>query len=169
MKTLKEVPSLSSKVKGISDILIRLKKEDGTILLTKDEANNLSNLKFKNGENILTMEYRWFVYEIVWLLVKLGYEPTFNYLTTNWEDIFGITNIRKKMLFENPLMASAREKFLLDMEIFRNKTDLVHSGEKCKRCQSDATVSVVSQTLRCDEIQTIRQYCTSCSFKWRAQ
>ena len=165
MKTL----DVSSKVKSVGGILLNLKKEDGTALVNKEEAKTLENLKFKNGENILSLQYKWFVYEIIWLLNKKGYEITYNYLNTNWETFFGSHNIRKKMLFENPLMESTREKFLIDMEIFRKQTDLVEAGEKCRRCQSDSTVSTEKQQKSCDESVNIYIFCLSCSFKWRAQ
>ena len=165
MKTL----DVSSKVKSVGGILLNLKKEDGTALVNKEEAKTLENLKFKNGENILSLQYKWFVYEIIWLLNKKGYEITYNYLNANWETFFGSHNIRKKMLFENPLMESTREKFLIDMEIFRKKSDLTEAGEKCKRCQSESTVSIEKQTRSCDEAVSISIWCQSCGFKWRAQ
>ena len=163
-------PDLSRRVpKNTTEILLNIRKEDGSVLVSKNEASTLANLKFKNGETMLSMEYRWFVYEIIWLLNKVGYESAYNYLTTDWEKIFGNFNIRKKMMFENPLMSPAKEKFLVDMEIYRNKVDVVEGGEKCRRCQSDATFSTISQTRSNDEAQTIRIFCVSCSYKWTAQ
>lgn len=163
-------PDLSRRVpKNITEILLNLKKENGDNLVNKEEANNLSNLKFKNGETMLNMENRWFVYEIVWLLNKLGYEATYNYLNVDWEKVVGNFNIRKKMMFENPLMSPAKEKFAVDMEIYRNKVDIVEGGEKCRRCQSDATYSVEKQTRSCDEAISIRIWCSACGFRWNAQ
>jgi DNA-directed RNA polymerase subunit M/transcription elongation factor TFIIS len=155
--------------KGITDILLEIRKADNSPLVTTEEATNLANLKFKNGEAILNMQHRWFVYEIVWLLTVVGYTPTYNYLSMDWEKIFGEYNIRKKMMFENPLMSPAKDKFAVDMEIYRNKPELVEGGEKCRRCQSEATVSVEKQILKCDEAVSIRIFCTSCGYKWRAQ
>lgn len=163
-----DLPSISSK-NSVVNILTQLKKEDGNSLVSSDEANNLANLKFNNGELILSLQERWFIYEIFWLLNKTGYTTTYNYLTVDWEKIFGEHNIRKKMLFENPLMSKTKDKFLLDMEIYRNKIDVVEGGEKCRRCHSDATVAVEKQTRSADEQVTIKIYCTSCKFKWTAQ
>ena len=178
-------PTLSLKVpKGIADIILNISKEDGTPLVTKEEANSLASLKFKNGESMLNMQHRWFVYEIIWLLNKVGYLPTYNYLTVDWEKVFGIDyniqtqsgyrsaadyNIRKKMMFENPLMSPSKEKFAVDMEIYRNKADVVEGGEKCRRCQSESTYSVVSMNKKCDEMQTIRIWCSACGYRWTAQ
>jgi DNA-directed RNA polymerase subunit M/transcription elongation factor TFIIS len=163
-------PDLSLKApKGIADILLSIRKVDNSPIVTTEEATNLANLKFKNGEPILNMQHRWFVYEIVWLLTVVGYTPTYNYLSMDWEKIFGEYNIRKKMMFENPLMSPAKEKFAVDMEIYRNKPELVEGGEKCRRCQSEATVSTEMQKRRCDENVNIIIWCSSCGYKWTAQ
>lgn len=156
------------KSKGIIDILSSIKKEDGTDLITISEAENLSNLKFENGENILTLQDKNFLYEIIWMLTKVGYEKTYNFLSTNWEKIFGPQNIRKKILFENPLLAPAREQFDLYMEIFKSKIE-VSAGEKCKKCKSENTISISAQTRSADEAQTIKIQCLECKFKWSAQ
>ena len=79
-------------------------------LVTSEQANNLANLEFKNGEKILSLEERWFVYEIIWLVKEVGYEKIINFLSNDWEKVLGSHNIRKKMMFENPLMEKTKEK-----------------------------------------------------------
>ena len=157
-----ELPSLSKKVKNVADILVNLTG------ISKEEANNLSNMKFSNGENIFSLEYRWFIYEMTWLLKEVGYEKTYNFLSTDWEKVLGEMNIRKKMLFENPLMTKTKEKFALDMEIYRNKVD-VEKGEPCRRCRSENTIAAEKQTRSADEAATIKISCLSCGYKWTAQ
>ena len=144
-----ELPSLSKKVKNVADILVNLTG------ISKEEANNLSNMKFSNGENIFSLEYRWFIYEMTWLLKEVGYEKTYNFLSTDWEKVLGEMNIRKKMLFENPLMTKTKEKFALDMEIYRNKVD-VEKGEPCRRCRSENPIAVSAQLKSCDEMENIK-------------
>lgn len=168
-----DVPSFSTVslkvIKEISNVLISLKKEDGSALVNSEQANKLANLKFSNGEKILTMEERWFVYEIAWLLSQKGYDITYNYLSIDWEKVFGNYNIRKKMFFENPLLDKNKEKFLLDMEIFTNKSDVVVGLMKCKKCGSDSTISASVQSRSCDEMETIKVMCLMCKFRWTAQ
>ena len=70
---LPPLPPISTKaVKGISDVLTLLKAENGDPLVSKDESKNLASLRFRNGEIILSLEERWFVYEIIWLLAEKG-------------------------------------------------------------------------------------------------
>lgn len=159
---------MSKNTKNLITILSSLKKEDGKALLTKEQASSLSNLRFSNGEPKLTLEDRNFVYEVTWILNTLGFDITYNFLTADWEKVFGLQNIRKKMLFENPLLDKNREKFILDLDIFRNVVK-VEAGEKCKKCGSEETISVVSQQKKCDEIQQIKITCLFCRHKWNAQ
>jgi DNA-directed RNA polymerase subunit M/transcription elongation factor TFIIS len=155
----------------IANLLTKIKGENGSQLVNKQDAINLANLTFRDGENILTLDDTNFLYEIIWLLSKVGYEKTYNFLSVDWEKVFGSNedvNVRRKILFENPLMEKARDKFLLDMEIYRTKIE-VEAGEKCPKCGSNETISAERQIRSCDEAATIFVYCISCSFKWRAQ
>ena len=163
------LPPLKS-VKNINKILPSIKNKEGNPLLTKEQAKTLSKLKFKESkEIILTLEDRNFLYEIIWLISELGYEITYNFLTTDWEKVLGSHNIRKKMLFENPLLSKEREKFLVDMEIYRDKVDIEKGGANCPKCQSSSTMSINVQTRSGDEMTAIVMWCTDCKFKWYAQ
>jgi DNA-directed RNA polymerase subunit M/transcription elongation factor TFIIS len=156
------------KSKSIVDILTSIKKENGENLVTKSEAESLTELKFKNGEKILTLQDKNFLYEIIWMLNKIEYVKVYNFLSTDWEKIFGNQNIRKKILFENPLLEPAKEQFELYMEIFKSKIE-VSAGERCKKCGSDNTISITAQTRSADEAQTIKIQCLECKFKWISQ
>lgn len=157
------LPELSKSSKTVSSLLLKVNKN-----MTKEQANNLASIKLSDGDTLLTMEDSYFLYEISWLFKEVGYEKTYNFLNANWERILGSYNIRKKILFENPLFEKTKDKFIADMDIFKN-TVQVEAGEKCKKCGSEETMSVVSQVARCDEQQTIRLYCLQCKNKWRAQ
>jgi DNA-directed RNA polymerase subunit M/transcription elongation factor TFIIS len=169
---LPSLPPISGKdLKSIIDVLSSIKNPNDKKkkLLTNSEINSLANLRFQDGEQILSLQYRWFVYEIIWILSKKGFDITYNFLNMNWEKILGNANIRKKILFENPLMEKSREKFLVDMEIYRNKNEVVEGGEACKKCLSTSTISVEKQMRSADEPVTIRVTCLECGYKWTAQ
>ena len=169
IEELPPVPTISKKaLKTVSGVLSALKNGDGSPMLTKEKVNNLTNLKLEDGEKLLDMSEKWFIYEVVWILSKVGYEKTYNFLSADWEKVLGRHNIRKKMLFENPLMEKTKEKFALDMEIYRTKSD-VKVGEKCKKCGSDSTMSVELQVRSSDEAMTIKIICLQCKFRWTAQ
>jgi len=162
----KVLPKVNTK--DIVDILTSIKKEDDSTLITKTEAKNLTSLTFKNNEPILSLQDKNFLYEIIWMLAKIEYTQVYNFLSTDWEKVFGSHNIRKKMLFENPLLSSTRDQFEIYMDIFKTKIE-VSAGEKCKRCKSDNTISITAQTRSADEAATIKIQCLACSFKWTAQ
>lgn len=169
-----ELPKIPKKlIRSVTKILTDIKKPDGTDLLTKSEAETLANLQFsQSGRPVLTTEDFEFMYEIIWMIVQpeIGYQNVYNFLSTDWEIIFGTTpNIRKKILFENPLLSGAREKFLVDMEIYRNKIDVEEAGEECPKCQSSSTVSATKQKRSADEMAAITIFCTDCKYKWYAQ
>jgi len=136
--------------------------------VSSEEAKNLSDLKFNSGESKLIKEHPYFNYEIIWLLKEVGYEKTYNFLSVDWEKILGEEDIRKKMLFENPLMRPSKDKFLLDMNIYKEKIS-VEAGEKCRKCGGAETISISKQTASADEQVSIKLRCLSCKFSWRAQ
>lgn len=153
--------------KGMVSTLLAIKK-NGKSILTNDQAKDLSSLKFRDGEYRLTLEDRNFVYEIMWLLKEVGYDKTYNFLSADWEKVLGSHNIRKRMLFENPLLDRARDKFILDMDIFKT-TVQVEAGEKCRKCGSEETISVVAFVKSLDEPPIISHVCMFCSHKWKSQ
>lgn len=164
-----ELPPLSSKdIKNITSLLSSLKGEDGKNLVTKKQCEDLASLRFSDGEMKLSMEYRNFVYEVVWMLNELGFDITYNFLSADWEKVFGSQNIRKKMLFENPLLEDVRKKFETDMNIYKDKIE-VEAGEKCRKCQSTSTISLSKQIARADEQVALQIVCLDCRYKWRAQ
>ena len=157
----------NSSNKGMVSTLLSVKK-NGKSILTNDQGKELSSLKFRDGEYRLTLEDRNFIYEIMWLLKEVGFDKTFNFLSADWEKVLGSHNIRKRMLFENPLLDRARDKFILDMDIFKT-TVQVEAGEKCRKCGSEETISVVSYIRSLDEPPRVAVKCLACSHKWNAQ
>lgn len=169
--SLPAVPKLPDKAtKNVATLLSSLKKEDGKNLLTKEQADALSALKLSNGENLLLQDDRYFLLEVAHMVDKIGYDKTYQYLNINWkEKLGGLKDVRNKILFLSPLMQSARDKAQIDMEIYRNKTDVVVGGEDCPKCSASTVISTESQNRSCDEPVSIRCTCLSCGYKWRAQ
>lgn len=167
------IPELND-LETVTDILTGLKRLDGSDLVTKDQAIILSNLTFNDGEEILTLDDEYFLYEVVNMLFVVGYEATLEYLSTDWEKAFGgdvsdKNSIRKRMLFYSPLLKEARDKFDIDLDIYRNTIEVGKGVVSCKRCGSDETISLEKQTRSADEPTTIRVTCLQCDYKWRAQ
>lgn len=158
------------KSESLTEILHSLKRSDGQQLVDYNQAVALTSLKFERGDQILTLMDRPFVYEVVNMLNSLDYDVVYNFLDTKWERVFGRgPGLRKKIIFENPLLASSKEKLSLDMEIFRNKVDVAKGAVDCKKCGSDETIAVEKQLKAADEPMTIRVTCLQCGHKWTAQ
>lgn len=167
--TAPELPAISaSRLQTVEGFLLGLRNSDGQPVVDREQADVLAGLEFSNGEKILSLDTTWFIYEISWILQQLGYDATVKYLSVDWMKTFGEHNIRKKMLFENPLLESSKEKMLADMTIYQNQAD-AEMGEPCKRCGSENTVSIGKQTRSADEAETIKVHCGSCGYKWIAQ
>lgn len=156
-------------IQSLVNVLTSLKKEDNTPLVNYDQALALTNLKFETGDNILTLEDRPFVYEIINMLHTLGYEIVYNFLSVGWEKVLGSYDLRKRILFENPLLNKPKSKMDMDMEIYRNKIDVGIGAVNCPRCHSQETMSVEKQTRSADEQTTVRCTCLMCKYKWTAQ
>ena len=157
-------------VQSLATILPTIPKSDGTPIVTYNQALVLTSLKFQQGDPILTLEDRPFVYEIVNMIDKLGYDRVYNFLNVDWEKIVGPgAGIRKRIIFENPLLDPSKERMEMDMEIFRSRVDVSKGAVNCKRCGSEETLSVEKQTRSADEPMTVRVRCLQCDYVWTAQ
>lgn len=166
--TAPAVPHIQTQ--NLVTMLPTITKQDGTPIIDYNQSLALTSLKFERGDNILTLEDRPFVYEIVNMLNELDYEVVYNFLNAGWEKVFGQgAGLRKKILFENPLLESSKERLAMDMEIFRNRVDVAKGAVDCKKCGSEETLSVEKQLRSADEPMTIRVTCLQCGYKWTAQ
>ena len=160
------VPNI--KTQSLVALLPTIQKENGTQLINYDQSLSLTSLKFKRGDHILTLEDRPFVYEIVNMLNTLDYEIVYNFLNAGWENVFGQgAGLRKMILFENPLLKSAKDRLDMDMEIYRNNVGVVKGAMDCKKCGSEETLTVEKMTRSSDEPMTLFHNCLSCQYKWK--
>lgn len=168
METLPIIPQVQTQ--NLTTMLPTIIKEDGTPIINYNQSLALTSLKFQSGDNILTLEHRPFVYEIVNMLNSLDYDVVYNFLNAGWEKVLGQgAGLRKRIIFENPLLEGAKERLAMDMEIFRNRVDVSKGAVDCKKCGSDETLSVEKQLRSADEPMTIRVTCLQCGYKWTAQ
>jgi len=166
--TAPAIPQIATQ--SLVNLLPSIKKEDGSPLVNHTQSIALASLNFKNGESVLTLSDRYFVYEVTNLLNVLDYDLVYNFLAVDWEKVFGSgPQLRRKILFDNPLLEPARERLALDMEIFRNRVDVSKGAVDCKKCGSEETISVERQIRSADEPMTIRVTCLQCKYKWTAQ
>ena len=171
-KTIKApgIPYMPKEEQDVSSVLLLVKGSDEESLVNQEQADVLASLKFKRGDFVLTLEDRYFIYEVVNMLNELSYEQVVGFLTEDWEEKFGSgPGLRRKILFENSLLASAKDRLNMDMEIYKTKVEVSKGAVDCKKCGSDETLSVEHQRRSADEPTTIKVTCLQCGYKWRAQ
>lgn len=154
MIKLKQVPTLES-------LFAQLKKDDKA-LLDAEQIKKLTSLKFSDGEPVLSLENRPFVYEIASLLLKTDWDTVYSFLQSKQE------NLKTAIIMSFPTMKDTETKFLNNINIYKNTIE-VTAGEKCKKCGSIETISVEKQTRSQDEAASIRITCLQCRHHWNAQ
>lgn len=168
---------MSSFKKGsVGSLLASVKGKDEERLLTDDQINQLVEIPLSSNSKskMLDKEHKYFLYEIGWMLREVGFDRVYNFLNVDWTKVFGEEGrgknegLRKKILFENPLLSRTRERFNNDVDLFKDKVE-VEAGEPCKRCKSENTIAVTKQTKCLDEMSSIHITCLQCGFKWWAQ
>lgn len=164
-----EIPSVFQDT--IEGILSQLKNAEGDQLLTETQTQNLVDLTFSDDSKILYIESRWFIYEVANVLIQKGYEETYNWLSgRDWLDDYSdnFDEIYKQMIFNSPVMQSTRQKFQLDLSIYKTRVE-AGKGDPCPRCGSEETLSRNKQTRSPDEPVSVFNTCISCGKNWRSQ
>lgn len=130
-----------------------------TNLFTEEQIQLLTKLTIA-GQPLLTLENRSELYQIVGLLQKLGFEQGYQYLTT--------VDNRRQLLWNSPTLLQARQKQEIDIEIMRNKTEVVAGAAKCGRCGSEEVMTAQRQTRSADEPMTNFHRCNACGNRWKS-
>ena len=166
----KLIPLPKIKTDDLNSILSSLTNSEGSKLLTPNQVNDLMSLQFSDGELMLTLEDRYFVYEVVNMVNSIGYDATYNFLSVDWIAVFGpVYDIRDKIILVNPLLEQAKMKQLMDLEVLTGQIEVSKGAVDCRRCGSEETISVERQQRAADEPMTIKVTCLQCRYKWTAQ
>jgi len=128
-------------------------------LLTSLDLKELESLTYPNGEPILTLQDRNTLFEVVGLLFNMGYSETLEFLRR--------VNSSNDIIFNSPLMRSAHEKQMIDLEILRSKVEVTPGVVPCPRCGSKEIIYVERQVRAADEPMTIFYTCIACNKKWK--
>lgn len=145
----------------VSDILSKVKIKDDS--LTEEQINKLLKLKNNNGESLLTLKNRFFLAEVVGMIVMQGFEDCYKYLQSKQKKT--VNDIIKS----SELMQEAKLHFYLDLtEQLREKANEQESIYKCLRCGARRVKTEVRQTRSADEPATEFNNCRECGFAWTA-
>jgi DNA-directed RNA polymerase subunit M/transcription elongation factor TFIIS len=143
-----------------------------TNLLTQEQIAGLTELTI-GGEPLLSAADRNAIYEVIGLIAKLGYDATYEYLSSSVAnvqvgDLMTINRVRKNLVWMSPTMEKPRHKYEVDVEIKRNKTEVVAGASRCGRCGSEEVMTAQRQTRSADEPMTNFNLCVSCGNRWKS-
>lgn len=173
---LPSIPKISEE--SVFSILTSLYNKEGEKHISNEQSLILSDIVFnKTNEKVLSINNRYFIYEIIGILITKGYEITKIFLEEDWiakynnnnnNNNYNYDDIRKFMLMQGPTMEKARNKFNTDLDIYRNTIEVSVGSHKCKRCGSTNTMSLPVQNRGGDEATAFKVSCVDCKNKWTA-
>jgi len=127
-------------------------------LIGQEEINQLKMLRYPNNEPIVSLQDPSTLYEIINLLIYLGFDKTYSFL----QRVSHPTSI----IFDSALMNPIHEKYFLDLDILKTKVKVTQGVTPCPRCGSREVIYVEVQTRSADEPMTVKFTCISCGKKW---
>ena len=172
---LPSLPKVSEE--SVFSVLTNLSNKSGNKLVTNEQALILADIVFPGtDEKVLTINNRYFLFEIVGTIMDKDYETTKIFLEHDWintykddhndNDEISYDEVRKFMLMQGPTMLKARNKFNTDLDIYRNTIEITVGSHKCKRCGSTNTMSLPVQNRAADEATAFKVTCVDCKNKW---
>lgn len=143
----------------------------GQPLLSSEQVNALVTLTV-GGEPLLSAADRNTVYETIGIIVKVGFQNAYQYLSdlvsgAQPGDRVSISRARRNLVWMSPPMEKPRQKYEIDVEIKRNKTEVVAGASRCGRCGSEEVMTAQRQTRSADEPMTNFNLCMACGNRWK--
>ena len=160
-----------TQVESLNTLLSKINKPDGSPVVNYDELLKLTTLQNAENDALLSLEDRYFIYEIINMVDKLSFPDAYKFLLNEIENnkTLPINYLRRKILFDSPLLEPAKNRMELDMEIFRDTIDVTVGAVDCKKCGSSETMATEKQQRSADEPMTIKVTCLQCKHHWTAQ
>ncbi len=153
----------SEPVKNLSrDEYQKLRKLLPIALVGPREIAELQSLNFPNGEPIFSTYYRGTFSEAIGLIMNMGYVEVLQYLKQ--------VKTPDDIKLHNPLMKSAKDKYLLDIDILRTRTTeaVISSGLfTCPRCHGKNIMYYEKQIKAADEPMNVFLTCINCGYNWK--
>lgn len=150
----------------LKELLLEILKTDNNFhyrtpitLLLPEDIQHLQSMTYpQSSEKIIAINNRSLVFEIISLLLQIGYPATVEYLTklTQQEDN------QTGLLFNLPTLKRARDKAALDLKLMKWKPKVEMGAVGCKRCKSLKLITYELQTKSADESTTKFYHCTEC-------
>lgn len=130
-------------------------------LIGPAEINVLKGLTFTqtNGP-VFNLFNRAELYEAVSIIMLTNY--------TRGLEILRQAKVPEDLTFGSPLMRSAKEKYIIDLEILRTKMDVIPgTGQfECSRCHGKNVLYIEKQMRSADEPMNVKCTCVDCGHRW---
>lgn len=125
---------------------------------TSEQINKLLKIKTKNDE-LLNINNRDFLIEILGLLENMTFEEFYKYLKENSKQY-----TENQLIFNSQVFNNAKKMNYLDLmsEILEESSGIYI----CGKCGSDNTTTKLIQTRKADEAATEFNTCKNCGHKW---
>ncbi len=185
VETLSERQTVESPIRGLlsksdsktaTDLLRRLRDNAQSLPLPKrelvhnsipipligpDEINQLKALSYPppNSQPIVTLSDRSTLFEIVNLILFLGFEQTLAFL----KRVVTPANI----IFDSPLMERAKNNYILNLENLKTKVRTAKGTVPCPRCRGTNVQMSERQVRSIDEPTTVYFKCIDCDKTWK--
>lgn len=112
-----------------------------------------------DGKQVVNMYDRDNIMEIINMLVKDGFDKTYEYLS-------GVT-APQDIIWNQPAMDEGRNKIIREISVEQMEEKGTVGAGKCRRCPSTELVFATKQTRSGDEPETVTVRCVKCSCTWR--
>lgn len=136
--------------------------DPNTVLITQENANMLSQLRFADGSSFLSSRYPDFVYQLIAIVAAVGFDNTYAFLTSkvSWLN-------PHEVLRMSPLTEGARR--VEQQELIKYRPIPKEGFYECKYCGSNETVTTEKQSRSGDEAMSQKVQCLSCKRRWTVQ
>ena len=146
------------KVPEEKNIATILKEYSG--ISSSDKIKTLINLVYKNGTPLLSLDDNsGFVFEVIGLLKKNGYDKTLDFLKT----VKASQEIpTSKTVFKNDIFKPQKDFYVGEISKIRDAIKVKEGTVTCIKCGEKNTLESESQTRSSDEMKTYKVYCYDC-------
>jgi len=147
-----------------------LRDKNNNPVFTPDQVRSLRSLTLITGRPVLVAGP--IMYQFIVFALQNGATKTMDWIQSN--EIIGepgktVWKTHEEILWDSPSLESAREKFAIDIEIFKNKSAVTEGLFECPRCHSKKTIVSERQARSADEPTNITVTCDACRKQWRVQ
>ena len=144
--------------------LTNLKNQNGNIMLTPVQANQLANIRYiDDNQPVISMSTDFLNYQLQAWLEQYNFDEIYQWLIK-----VGKSGGKLNPIMDSPWIKNERISVLRSDELFLIQDEVEESAEACPRCTSLQVVSRELRTRSADEPVSYRMRCVACNHTWRS-